>query len=81
MAPYWLLDSPYSLVYVKIVLAAGIVTRTMPCTSPAALLIVSPVVEAIWPSRQLSPQVSPLGPIARYRSLPARSGAAIPLAG
>lgn len=49
MAPYWLLDSPYSLVSVKIVLAAGIVTRTMPCTGPAALMIVSPVVEASGP--------------------------------
>ena len=78
MAPYWVLDSPYSLVSVKMVLAAGNVTRTMPCASPAALMIVRSVVEAIWPSRQLSPQVSPLGLIARYRSLPAGPGAAIP---
>jgi len=43
------------------VLAAGNVTRTMPCASPAALMIVRSVFEAIWPSRtQLGPQVSPL---------------------
>src|SRR5947208_9907617 len=36
------------------------------------------VVRFVWPSRQLSPQVSPLGPIARYRSLPAGPGTAIP---
>jgi Uncharacterized protein conserved in bacteria (DUF2252) len=47
MAPYWLLDSPYSLVEVKIVLAAGNVTSTMPCTSPAALTTVRSVFEAI----------------------------------
>ena len=47
MAPYWLLDSPYSLSLVKIVLAAGNVTRTMPCTSPAALATVRSVSEAI----------------------------------
>ena len=78
MAPYWVLDSPYSLLDVKMVLAAGNVTRTMPCASPAALMIVRSVFEAIWPSRQLSPQVSPLGPITRYRSLPAGPGTAIP---
>src|SRR5450631_2149270 len=71
MAPYRLLDSPYSLLSVKIVLAAGNVTRTMPCTSAAALMTVRSVFEAIRPSRQLSPQVSPLGLIDRYRSLPA----------
>ena len=71
MAPYWVLDSPYSLLSVKIVLAAGNVTRTTPCTSAAALMIVRSVFEAIRPSRQLSPQVSPLGLIDRYRSLPA----------
>jgi hypothetical protein len=60
------------------VLAAGNVTRTMPCASPAALIIVRSVFEAIWPSRQLSPQVSLLGPITRYRSLPTGPGAAIP---
>ena len=36
MAPYWLLDRSYSSGSVKIVLAAGNVTRTMPWTSPAA---------------------------------------------
>ncbi len=36
MAPYWLLDRPYWLGSVKIVLAAGKVTRAMPWTSPAA---------------------------------------------
>ena len=30
MAPYWLLDSPYELADVKIVLAAGNVTSTTP---------------------------------------------------
>jgi hypothetical protein len=74
MSPYWVLDSPYSLLSVKMVLAAGNVTKTMPCTSPAALMIVRSVFEAIWSSRRLGPQVSPLGPIARYRSLPARAG-------
>ena len=77
MAPYRVLDSPYSLVSVKMMLAAGNVTRTMPCTSPAALMTVRSVSEAIRPSRQLSPQVSSLGPVARYRSLPAGPGAAI----
>jgi hypothetical protein len=48
MFPYWELDSPYSLFSVKIVLAAGNVTKTMPCTSPAALTIVCSVFEAIW---------------------------------
>jgi len=47
MSPYWVLDSPYSLVEVKMVLAAGNVTRTMPCTSPAALTTVRSVFEAI----------------------------------
>jgi hypothetical protein len=47
MVPYWLLDSPYSLLLVKIVLAAGNVTRTMPCTSPAALTTVRSAFEAI----------------------------------
>src|SRR5262249_43853859 len=51
MFPYWELDSPYSLLLVKMVLAAGKVTSTMPCTSPAALTIVRSVLEAIWPSR------------------------------
>src|SRR5260370_28617700 len=37
MSPYWLLESPYSVDWVKMVLAAGKVTRTMPCTSPAML--------------------------------------------
>ena len=55
MAPYWVLDSPYSLVSVKMVLAAGNVTRTMPCASPAALMTVRSAFEAIWPSRQLQP--------------------------
>ena len=36
MAPYWLLDSPYEPADVKMVLAAGKVTRTMPWTRPAA---------------------------------------------
>jgi hypothetical protein len=36
MVPYWLLDRPYWLGLVKIVLAAGKVTRAMPWTSPAA---------------------------------------------
>ena len=36
MAPYWLLDSPYEPADVKMVLAAGNVTRTMPWTRPAA---------------------------------------------
>ncbi len=36
MVPYWLLDRPYWLGSVKIVLAAGKVTRAMPWTSPAA---------------------------------------------
>ena len=35
MAPYWLLERSYSEGSVKIVLAAGNVTRTMPWTSPA----------------------------------------------
>ena len=53
MAPDWVPDSPYSLLSVKIVLAAGNVTSTMPCTSAAALMTVRSVFEAIWPSRQL----------------------------
>ena len=36
MVPYWVLDRPYSLGSVKIVLAAGNVTRAMPWISPAA---------------------------------------------
>jgi hypothetical protein len=36
MAPYWVLDRPYWLGSVKIVLAAGKVTRAMPWMSPAA---------------------------------------------
>ena len=47
MAPYWELDSPYSLLLVKMVLSAGKVTRTMPCTSPAALTAVRSAFEAI----------------------------------
>src|ERR1700722_948484 len=35
MAPYWPLGSPQSPGLVDIVLAAGKLTRTMPCTSPA----------------------------------------------
>ena len=34
--PYWLLERPYSSGSVKIVLAAGKVTSTMPWTAPAA---------------------------------------------
>jgi hypothetical protein len=34
--PYWVLDRPYWLGLVKIVLAAGKVTSAIPCTSPAA---------------------------------------------
>ena len=45
MSPYWVLDSPYSLFSVKMVLAAGNVTRTIPCTSPAALMTVRSVLE------------------------------------
>ncbi len=67
MAPYWLLDSPYSLVSVNMVLAAGNVTRTMPCTSPAALMTARSVVEAIWPSRQLQPSGQSAG---SYRPVP-----------
>src|SRR6266568_6912316 len=78
MSPYWVLDSPYSLLEVKMVLAAGNVTRTMPCTSAAALMIVRSVFEAIWPSRQLQPSGQSLGPIARYHSLPVAPGVAIP---
>src|SRR4029077_16469961 len=76
--PYWVLDSPYSLVSVKMVLAAGNVTRTMPCASPAALMIVRSVLGAIWPSRQLQPSGQSSGSYRRYRSLPAKLGAAIP---
>jgi hypothetical protein len=47
MFPYWELDSPYSLFSVKMVLAAGKVTRTTPCTSPAALITVRSAFEAI----------------------------------
>ena len=36
MVPYWVLDRSYCAGSVKIVLAAGKVTSTMPCTSPAA---------------------------------------------
>ena len=36
MSPYWVLDSPYWLLSVKMVLAAGNVTKTMPWTRPAA---------------------------------------------
>src|SRR6516165_1711612 len=57
MVPYWVLDSPYSLFSVKMVLAAGKVTRTMPCTSPAALMIVRSVLEAIWHPGRSGPQV------------------------
>ena len=35
-APYCVLERSYSAGSVKIVLAAGNVTRTMPCTTPAA---------------------------------------------
>ena len=47
MSPYWVLDNPYSLLAVKMVLAAGNVTSTMPCTSPAALTTVRSVFDAI----------------------------------
>ena len=47
MVPYWVLDSPYSVLLVKMVLSAGKVTRTMPCTSPAALTAVRSAFEAI----------------------------------
>jgi hypothetical protein len=36
MVPYCVLDRSYCAGSVKIVLAAGKVTSTMPCTSPAA---------------------------------------------
>ena len=36
MVPYWVLDRPYWLGSVKIVLAAGNVTSAMPWMSPAA---------------------------------------------
>ena len=36
MVPYWVLDRPYWLGLVKIVLAAGNVTSVMPWISPAA---------------------------------------------
>ena len=36
MVPYWVLDRPYWLGLVKIVLAAGNVTSVMPWMSPAA---------------------------------------------
>ena len=36
IAPYWVLDRPYSAGSVKTVLAAGNVTMTMPWTRPAA---------------------------------------------
>ena len=71
MAPYWVLDSPYSRVSVKMVLAAGNVTRTMPCASPAALMIVRSVFEAIWPSRQL--QLSGQPAVSYRRILTARA--------
>src|ERR1700755_242519 len=73
MAPYWLLDSPYSLVSVNMVLAAGNVTRTMPCTSPAALMTVRSAFEAIWPSRQLQPSGQSAG---SYRPVPQSAGRA-----
>jgi hypothetical protein len=47
MFPYWELDNPYWLFSVKMVLAAGNVTKTMPCTRPAALMTVRSVFEAI----------------------------------
>jgi hypothetical protein len=47
MAPYWELDSPYPVLLVKMVLSAGNVTRTMPCTSPAALTTVRSAFEAM----------------------------------
>src|SRR5215831_10172807 len=59
MSPYWELDSPYWLLLVKMVLAAGNVTRTMPCTSPAALTTVRSVFEAIRYPRQLQPSGEP----------------------
>jgi hypothetical protein len=36
MVPYWVLERSYWVESVKIVLAAGKVTSTMLCTSPAA---------------------------------------------
>ena len=36
MTPYWLADRSYQAADVKIVLAAGKVTRVMPWPSPAA---------------------------------------------
>jgi hypothetical protein len=47
MFPYWLLESPYPVGSVKMVLAAGKVTRTIPCTSPAALTTARSVREAM----------------------------------
>jgi len=47
MFPYCVLESPYSLFSVKMVLAAGKVTRTMPCTRPATLTTLRSVVEGI----------------------------------
>ncbi len=38
-APYWLLDRSYEVGEVKIVLAAGKVTRAMPWTKPQALTV------------------------------------------
>jgi len=41
MVPYWVLDRPYSLGLVKMVLAAGNVTSAIPCTSPAAYTVLT----------------------------------------
>ena len=46
-SPYWVLESPYSAALVKIVLKAGNVTSTMPCTRPAALTVARSALEAI----------------------------------
>ena len=47
MAPYWVLLRSYSVGSVRIVLAAGKVTRVMPWTSPARLTTRYSAVDAI----------------------------------
>jgi hypothetical protein len=68
MAPYWVLDSPYLALLVKMVLAAGNVTRTMPWTSPAALTTVRSDFEAIRSPSNSNTQDVPT--CAGCRSLP-----------
>ena len=77
MSPYGELDSPYWLLLVKMVLAAGNVTRTMPCTSPAALTTVRSVFEAIRYPGSSSLQVNP-GSYRLQTQSARRPGAAIP---